>query len=223
MSTQARQGLTGALLCAGQPKIRVLIADDHAVFRDGLAAIINRQADMEVVAEAQHGSEAFALWKRHRPDVTLLDLRMPELDGIAALKLIRAQDASANVIVLTTYDTAEDIFKGMQAGARGYLLKDVSRQELVNCVRKVQAGEVCVQPWIATKLAERLGSEELTGRETEVLMLLARGKTNKEIGSVLCISETTVKWHVKSIFAKLKVLNRTEAIAAASHRGLIHH
>ncbi len=202
-------------------RIRVLIADDHTVVREGLAAIIGRQPDMQVVAEANNGREAVALWKQHRPDVTLLDLRMPELDGAGAMVEIRTEDASARVIILTTYDSDEDIYRGMQAGARAYLLKDARREDLVECIRRVRAGGVFVPPEIAAKLAERVGGEDLTPREIEVLRLLAGGKSNKEIGGSLFISEATVKSHMKSIFAKLSVLSRTEAIAAASRRGLI--
>jgi DNA-binding NarL/FixJ family response regulator len=202
-------------------RIRVLIADDHTVVREGLAAIIGRQPDMQVVAEANNGREAVALWKQHRPDVTLLDLRMPELDGAGAIVEIRTEDPSARLIILTTFDGDEDIYQGMRAGARAYLLKDARREELLECIRRVAAGGIFVSPEIAAKLAERVGGEELTQRETEVLRLLAGGKSNKEIGGRLFISETTVKSHVKSIFAKLKVLSRTEAVAEASRRGLV--
>jgi DNA-binding NarL/FixJ family response regulator len=202
-------------------KIRVLIADDHAVVREGLVAIIGRQPDMTVVAEASSGTEAVALWKQHCPDVALLDLRMPGLDGVGALEQIRSQDASARVIVLTTFDTDGDILRGLRAGARAYLLKDVPREDLLDCIRRVGAGEVVVPATVASKLAEFVGAKELSNREVEVLRLMAGGKSNKEIGSSLFIGETTVKSHVKGIFAKLNVLNRAEAIATASRRGLI--
>ncbi|MBI5386397.1 MAG: response regulator transcription factor [Verrucomicrobia bacterium] len=212
--------------CPGRParaaRIRLLIADDHAVVREGLVAMIGRQADMTVVAQADDGREAVDLWKQHRPDVALLDLRMPKLDGVGVIEEIRAQHGAARVILLTTFDSDEDIYRGLRAGAKAYLLKDARREVLLECIRKVQAGEMFVPPAIAAKLAERVREEELTRRETEVLALLAGGKTNKEIGQSLCITETTVKTHVKSLFAKLSVLNRTEAIAAASRRGLIH-
>jgi DNA-binding NarL/FixJ family response regulator len=201
--------------------IRVLIADDHTVVREGLAAIIGRQPDMRVVAEGNNGREAVALWKQHRPDVTLLDLRMPELDGAGAIVEIRLEDACARVIILTTYDSDEDIYRGMRAGARAYLLKDARREDLLECIRRVGAGGGFVPPEIAAKLAERVGGDDLTQREAEVLRLLASGKSNKEIGGSLFISETTVKSHVKCIFAKLNVASRTEAVAAASRRGLI--
>ena len=199
----------------------MLIADDHTVVREGLAAIIGRQPDMRVVAEAANGREAVALWKQHRPDVTLLDLRMPEMDGTGAIMEIRSEDASARVIILTTYDGDEDIYRGMQAGAKAYLLKDARREDLLDCIRRVGAGGVFVPPEIAAKLAHRVGAEDLSQREIEVLRLLASGKSNKQIGGCLFISETTVKSHVRNIFAKLNVLSRTEAAADASRRGLI--
>lgn len=219
VSAPARAGHARELVDDGE--IRMLIADDHTVVREGLAAIIGRQPGMRVVAEARNGLEAVLLWKRHRPDVTLLDLRMPELDGVGALEQIRWADASARVIVLTTYDSDEDIFRGMRAGAKAYMLKDARREELLDCIRRVRAGEVFVPPGIAAKLAGRVGGPDLTGRETDVLRLLASGKTNKEIGQALSIGETTVKSHVKRIFLKLKVTNRAEAITTATRRGLI--
>ena len=210
-----------ARLAARTAGIRVLIADDHTVVREGLAAIIGRQPDMHVVAEGNNGREAVALWKQHRPDVTLLDLRMPELDGVGAMVEIRTEDVFARVIILTTYDGDDDIYRGMRAGARAYLLKDTRREDLLECIRRVRAGGIVGPPESAAKLAGRVGGEDLTQRETEVLRLLAGGKSNKEIGKGMFISETTVKSHVKSIFAKLGVLSRTEAVAAASRRGLI--
>jgi len=161
------------------------------------------------------------LWRKHRPDVALLDLRMPMLDGVSAINEIRGQDASARVIVLTTFDTDTDLFKAIKAGAKGYLLKDAQREELLECIRRVHAGEMCVAPSLVAKLAAGMSNEELTGRELDVLALLARGKSNKEIGANLYISETTVKSHLRSIFTKLNVLSRTQAITAASRRGLV--
>jgi two-component system NarL family response regulator len=202
-------------------KIRVLIADDHVTVREGLVAMIGRQPDMMVVGEAANGLEALHLWRKHRPDVALLDLRMPMLDGVSAINEIRGQDASARVIVLTTFDTDTDLFKAIKAGAKGYLLKDAQREELLECIRRVHAGEMCVAPSLVAKLAAGMSNEELTGRELDVLALLARGKSNKEIGANLYISETTVKSHLRSIFTKLNVLSRTQAITAASRRGLV--
>jgi DNA-binding NarL/FixJ family response regulator len=204
-----------------KPGIRVLIADDHSVVREGLASLIGRKADMNVVGEASNGREAVAFWKEHRPDVTLLDLRMPEVDGLGALKEIRAADPHARLIVLTTFDGDEDIFRAIQAGAKGYLLKDVPREALMDCIRRVHAGETCVPVHLAAKLAERVSGETLSAREIDVLKLMALGKSNKEIGSALFISEGTVKSHVKGIFAKMNVISRTEAVANATRRGLI--
>ena len=201
--------------------IRVLVAEDHTVVRDGLVAIIKQEADMDVVAEAGDGQQAAELWKKHRPDITLMDLRMPGLDGVSAIYQIRAADPNARIIVLTTYDGDEDIYRGMRAGAKSYLLKDVRREELFQCVREVYAGKMFVPPAIAAKLAERLPAEELTARELEVLRLLAEGKPNKIIGADLAISEVTVKSHVQSVFRKLNVLSRTEALAVANRKGLL--
>jgi DNA-binding NarL/FixJ family response regulator len=202
-------------------RIRVLIADDHVTVLEGLAAIIGRQADMKVVAAASNGREAVGLWHDHRPDVTLLDLRMPTLDGVGAIDEIRRQNSAARIIVLTTFDSDNEITRAIKAGARGYLLKDARREELLDCIRKVNSGETYIAPALAAKLAESMCSEPLTGRELDVLALLARGKSNKEIGSHLLITETTVKSHLRSIFGKLNVLSRTEAITTASRRGLV--
>lgn len=202
-------------------RIRVLVADDHVTVREGLAAIIGRQPDMVVVAAAASGRDAADLWLEHRPDVVLLDLRMPVLDGVGAMTEIRQQDPSARIVVLTTFDTDHEISRAIKAGARGYLLKDAQRDELLDCIRKVHAGETCIPASLVAKLAASVSSEELTGREMHVLTLLAGGKGNKEIGLSLHISETTVKSHLRSIFNKLNVLSRTEAIAVASRRGLV--
>ena len=204
-----------------KPRIKVLIADDHSVVREGLVSLITRKADMIVIAEAGNGREAADLWKQHRPDVTLLDLRMPELDGVGAIKEIRASDETARIIVLTTFDGDEDIYRAIQAGAKGYLLKDVPREALMDCIRRVHAGETCVPVHLASKLAERVSGETLSGREIDVLKLMALGKSNKEIGSALFISEGTVKSHVKAIFSKMNVISRTEAVASGTRRGLI--
>lgn len=202
-------------------RIRILIVDDHSVVREGLASVIGRNADMTVVAEASNGREAVDLWKKHRPDVTLLDLRMPELDGVDAIKAIRADDENARIIVLTTFDGDEYIYRAIRAGAKGYLLKDVPREALMDCVRRVHAGQTCVPVHLAAKLAERVSGEALSTREIEVLQRIAAGKSNKEIGAELFISEGTVKAHVKGIFTKLGVVSRTAAIATAQRRGII--
>lgn len=202
-------------------RIRVLIADDHVTVREGLTAIVGRQPDMLVVAEAATGRDAADLWRQNRPDVVLLDLRMPVLDGVDAMIEIRRQDPSARIVVLTTFDTDHEIARAIKAGARGYLLKDAQREELLDCIRRVHAGETCIPSSLVAKLAASVSSEELTGREMHVLTLLAQGQGNKEIGLSLHISETTVKSHLRSIFTKLNVLSRTEAIAVASRRGLV--
>ena len=202
-------------------RIRILIADDHSVVREGLVSLIKRKSGMVVVAEASNGREAVDLWKERRPDVTLLDLRMPELDGVSAIKEIREMDETAHVIVLTTFDGDEDIYRAIRAGAKAYLLKDTARGALVDCVRRVHAGETYLPPQLAAKLAKRVSGEALSGREIEVLQRIAGGKSNKEIGAELFISEGTVKTHVKSIFSKLDVVSRAEAVARATRRGLI--
>lgn len=204
-----------------QPQIRLLIADDHALILEGLAATIGRQNDMVVVAQASNGREAVDLWQKHRPDITLLDLRMPGGNGVGALREIRDHDAAARVIVHTTFDTDEEIYQAVCAGAKAYLLKDAPLCDLLNCIREVHAGGTCIPPALAARLAARMSNKQMTHREIDVLRYLAAGRSNKEIGSSLFISETTVKSHVRSIFAKLNVLSRTEAIVAASHRGYI--
>jgi DNA-binding NarL/FixJ family response regulator len=202
-------------------KVRILVADDHVLILEGLAATIGRQDDMTVVAKASNGREAVELWNTHRPDVSLLDLRMPTLNGVGVIKELRDLDVAARVIVHTTYDTDEEIYQAISAGAKAYLLKDAPLGELLDTIRKVHAGQTCIPPALAAKLASRMSGEALTSREVDVLKLLARGRSNKEIGTDLFISETTVKSHMRSIFAKLNVMSRTEAIAAANRRGLI--
>jgi DNA-binding NarL/FixJ family response regulator len=202
-------------------KIRLLVADDHITVLEGLVAIIGRQPDMEVLAAASNGQEAVDLWTKHHPDVTLLDLRMPVMDGLGAIQQIRQMEHSARVIVLTTFDTDADVSKAIKAGAKGYLLKDAPRDELLDCIRKVHSGETVIPSSLLSKLAAGLSSESVTGRELEVLSLLSRGMSNKEIGVILYISESTVKSHLRSIFAKLNALSRTEAIATATRQGLV--
>jgi DNA-binding NarL/FixJ family response regulator len=203
-------------------RIRVLIADDHGVVREGLASMINRnRADMTVVGEASNGREALELWQQTRPDITLLDLRMPELDGVDVIKEIRARDKRARIIVLTTFDGDEDIYRAIRAGAKGYLLKDITREALLDSIRRVHLGETCVPLHLIAKLTDRVSGETFSVRELEVLRLMAKGKSNKEIATTLFISEGTVKSHGKSIFAKLNVASRTEAVTEATRRGFL--
>ena len=211
--------------------IRILIVDDHTVVRDGLSAMLERQPDFSVVGEAGNGSEAVERAVDLEPDVTLMDLRMPEMDGVEAMRLIRERDPEAKFIVLTTFDTDEYIFDAIQAGAKGYLLKDTSRDELFRAVRTVHRGESLMEPGVAAKVLDRLaqlsrhgagaGPEVLSEREVGVLQQMARGAANKEIEGSLSISESTVKTHVANIFQKLDVSHRTEAVTAALQRGII--
>jgi len=203
-------------------KITLLIADDHAIVRDGIASMISGQGDMKVVAEAANGQEALDQWTRHRPGITLMDLHMPGHDGLWALHQIRKVHPTARIIILTTFDGDEDIYRGLSAGARGYVLKDTRGADLLKYIRDVEAGQTCIPPEVATKLAGRISGPELTEREVQVLQVVASGLSNKEIGASLFISEMTVKSYLKSIFAKLDVASRTEAIAAAARRGIIH-
>ena len=202
--------------------VRVLLADDHAVVVGGLAHLIELQSDMVVVGEADNGVDAVELWRTLRPDVTLVDLRMPGLDGLGVITEIRRANATARVIILSAYDTGDDIYHAIRAGARAYLLKDAHRQELLDAIRRVHAGETLLPSGVAAKLAQRIGEDALTDRETGVLTLLADGKGNKEIAGALDIQETTVKSHLKRIFAKLHVTSRTGAVSTAIRRGLVH-
>lgn len=201
--------------------IRVLIVDDHSVVRRGIAAIIDMEDDAVVVGQAGDGAEAIELWRSLRPDVVLMDLRMPGMEGVEAIRRIRSEDGEAGIIVLTTFDHDEDIYAGLRAGAKAYLLKDVEPEELFRCIRAVHAGEAYLQPKVAAKLAQRMQEEPLTEREEQILKLLAEGKSNRGIGQVLHITESTVKSHMKSLFVKLDVTSRAEAIALAARRGLV--
>ena len=207
--------------------IRILLADDHPVVRDGLAAILGTQPDFAVVGQAGTGAEAVLLAAQLRPDVILLDLEMPGMDGVEALRRIRAARAEAQVIVFTAFDADERILGAVQAGAKGYLLKGAPRDELFKAVRVVGEGGSLLQPVVASKLLQHISSrdqiivETLTDREMEVLQWLAQGKSNKEIAAALVISERTVKFHVSSILGKLGAGNRTEAVTIAAQRGLV--
>jgi len=199
----------------------VLVVDDHALFRTGVANIINQEGDLHVVAEAGNGVEAVAAYERHHPDVTLLDLRMPVMDGVEVVRQIRARDPRARVIVLTTYDTDDEIARALKAGAKAYVLKDVSEEDLIGCIRSVLAGKTYLAPAAAAKLAEGVARVQLTPRELATLRLTADGNANKEIANELGISERTVKTHLGHLFEKLGVSSRTEAIKVATRRGLV--
>ncbi len=200
---------------------KVLLVDDHSLLRTGVANIINQEPDLQVVAEATNGVEAIAAFTSHRPDITLLDLRMPVMEGVEAVRHLREIDPQAKVIVLTTYDADEDIARALQAGAKAYILKDISADELIACVHAVLAGKTYLAPTAAAKLAERVTQVQLTPRELSALRLLANGQSNKEIATSLEISERTVKTHLAHLFEKLGVTSRTEAVRVATRRGLV--
>lgn len=202
--------------------IRLLVVDDHAVVRGGLVALLGTVDDMEVVAEAADGREAVDQYARQQPDVVLMDLRLGTMGGVEATQRIRATWPQARIIVLTTFDGDEDIYKAIQAGAKAYLLKGMSVEELISTIRAVHQGRVRIPPAIAEKLAGRMAGPQLTVREQEVLQLIVRGRSNKEIGSELSISEATVKSHINSLLAKLGVSDRTGASTAAIQRGIVH-
>jgi DNA-binding NarL/FixJ family response regulator len=203
-------------------QIRVMVVDDQAVVRQGIVALINTVADMTVVAVATNGQEAVEQFRSHRPDVTLMDLRMPVVGGVEAIGRIRREFPAARIIVLTTFDGDEDIYRSLQAGAQGYLLKDMFFDELEEAVRKVHAGSRRIPTAVAEKLAERMSGSELTARELEVLEQIVRGRSNKEIGGLLNISEATVKSHINNILSKLGVSDRTQAATTALQRGIVH-
>ena len=199
----------------------VLVVDDHALVRRGVVNIIAHEPDLRVVAEASNGMEALEAYAKHRPDVTLLDLRMPVMEGVEAVRQIRALDPNAKVIVLTTYDTDEDITRALKAGAKAYVLKDITADDLIACIHDVLAGKTYLAPAAAAKLAEGMARVQVTPRELSALRLMADGKSNKEIANTLAISERTVKTHLGHLFEKLGVTSRTEAIKVASRRGLV--
>jgi two-component system, NarL family, response regulator len=202
--------------------IRVLLADDHPILGQGLAMLLECEPDITVVGQALNGREAIALFRQHQPDVTLMDLRMPEVSGVEAIAAIRAEFAQARIIVLTTYDGDEDIYRGLQAGAKGYLLKGTHSEELLNAIRAVYCHQSYIPPHIGAKLAERLRTLELSDRELEVLRLMAKGKANPQISADLKIAESTVRFHINNILSKLSVSDRTQAVIAAVNRGIVN-
>ena len=210
-----------SVLSAGQAKVRVLVADDHPVVRQGIMANVKPQRDLTVVAEACDGVEALKLVKKHLPDVVLLDLRMPHMDGLDVLAQVDKSKLPCKVIIMTTFDSEEDVQRAMKAGARGYLLKDSSQEEILDAIRRVSLGEMYLPARIVQKVAEGMRKPELSPREVEVLRWVAAGKSNKEIGVQLFIAEGTVKTHVKNLLEKLAVVGRTAAIREGVHRGLV--
>jgi len=204
-----------------QVKVRVLVADDHPVVRQGIMANVKPQGDMTVVAEAGDGVEALELIKEQLPDVVMLDLRMPRMDGLDVLKEVNKSRLPCKVIIMTTFDSEEDVQRAMKAGARGYLLKDSTQEEILDAIRRVSLGETYLPARIVQKVAEGMRKPELSPREVEVLQWVAAGKSNKEIGAQLFIAEGTVKTHMKNVLEKLAVVGRTAAIREAVHRGLV--
>ena len=202
--------------------IRLLVADDHPVVRAGLAAVLVQQPDLELVAEAENGQRAVALYREHRPDVGLMDLRMPVMDGVAAIEAITAEFPQARILALTTYEGDADIRRALDAGARGYLLKDMLLTDVIRAVRSVHRGERVIPNAVAVRLAEFPERSDLTERELEVLQLVAKGLSNKDVARVIGRTDETVKIHLKNTFAKLGVSDRTEAVTVAMSRGLIH-
>lgn len=202
--------------------IRIMVVEDHHIVRQGLVALLGTVPDLIVVAEAGDGAEAVELYRQNRPDVTLMDLRLPAMGGVEAVERIRREFPSARIVVLTTYDGDEDIYRALQAGARGYLLKGMYKDELLDAIYAVHAGKSRIPAVIAERLAERISGPELTGRELDVLRLIVSGCANKEIGNKLFISEATVKTHINSILSKLGVADRTQATMAAIQRGIVH-
>jgi len=204
-----------------QNRIRVFSVDDHHLLREGIATLINNEPDMLLVAEASDGREAILKYREHQPDVTLMDLRLPDMSGIDVMLAIRTEFPEARIIMLTTFEGDVEIQRALRAGARGYLLKSMSPKELVEVVRQVNAGKMRIPPEIVSQLAEHMGEETLTQRETEVLQHIAGGNRNRDIGEQLFISEETVKVHIKHIMEKLGASDRTQAVAIGVRRGII--
>ena len=204
------------------PRIRVFCVDDHPLMREGIAAVIRNEHDMQLVAEASTGQDAIRGFREHRPDVTLMDVRMPDMGGIDALLAIRTEFANACVIMLTTFEGDAEIKRALEAGAQGYMLKSMPRKQLVDVIRKVHGGQKHIPNEVAAQLMEHLGAESLSKREVEVLQKVAAGNRNSDIAALLFISEETVKGHVKHIMEKLGASDRTEAVAIGIRRGFIH-
>jgi DNA-binding NarL/FixJ family response regulator len=202
--------------------IKILIVDDHHIVRQGLVALLKTVPGFAVAAEAADGEQAVDLFRKHKPDVTLMDLRLPKMNGVDAIAKIREGAPGARIIVLTTFDGDEDIYRALQAGAKGYLLKGMDLAELTEAIRMVHVGRTRIPPRVAEKLAERMSGASLTARELEVLKLIVAGKSNKDIGTALFISEATVKTHVNSLLSKLGVEDRTQAATTALQRGIVH-
>ena len=203
-------------------KIRIMVADDHSIVRDGIISIVASEKDLQLVAQAGDGVKAVELVKKHLPDIMLLDLRMPGRDGLEVIADIQSLQLQTRVIVLTTFESEQDIHKALRAGARGYLLKDTPRPELLDAIRRVHDGETCIPPRISQKLVEKMNHPELTEREVEILRLVSEGESNKTIGDKLGITEGTVKTHVKGLLKKLHAPGRTGAVREAVRQGLIH-
>ena len=208
-------------MAAKDKPIRIVIADDQHLVRQGFRSMLERLPSMEVVAEASTGQEAVEQYARHRPDILLLDLRLPDMCGVDVIRAVREQFLIARIIVLTTYGGDDEIYQSLRAGAKAYLLKDVTLEELVDCIEKVHRGQTCVPPPVAAKLVERTASPELTERELDVLRRIVAGRSNKEIAADLGIAEGTVKTHVNHVLDKLGVHDRTQAALAAVKRGLV--
>lgn len=202
--------------------IRIMIVEDHAIVRQGLAALLGTVPDFRVVAEADSVTQAVELFHQHQPDITLMDLRLGKSMGVDAITQIRAEHPDARIIVLTTFDGDEDIYRALQAGARGYLLKGMEGDELMEAIRAVDAGRKRIPPSVAERLAERMSGPALTSRETEVLRQIVLGSNNKEIAAALNISEATVKTHINNLLSKLGVSDRTQAATTALQRGIVH-
>jgi len=205
----------------GRKALTILIADDHPVVREGLTAIIQLQPDMRVVAEASNGRDAMEKFFAHRPDIALLDQRMPLMGGVETVAAIREREPGARLAILTSFESEEEIYRALFAGAQGYILKDAPTSDLISCIRAISEGRTWIPPGVGAKLAKRVTGRELTMREMEVLRTLVQGKSNKEIGVLLDIAESTVKVHVTHVLEKLKASGRTEAISIALKRGLI--